>query len=74
MSFEICDAAKYMEKYADEEGKDFTHIYSYNKVMSQKDRIGISEILNRTNFRLLAWYFGPEKTRSSGLKHFKLVH
>jgi hypothetical protein len=61
--FEICDAAKYLESYAFSEGKDFTHIYSYNKVMSKKDCSGISEILNRTNFRILAWYFGPDKTR-----------
>lgn len=74
VEFEICDAAKYLEKYVDTEGKDFTHIYSYNKVMSHKDRLGISAILNRTNFRLLAWYFGPEKTRNSGLKHFRLVY
>ena len=32
--FEVCDAAKKLEKYVDENGKDFTHIYSYNKVMS----------------------------------------
>ncbi len=74
VEFEICDAAKYLEKYVDDEGKDFTHIYSYNKVMSLKDCYGISSILNRTNFRILAWYFGPEKCRQSGLKHFRLVH
>lgn len=70
----MVDAAKRMEKYADEEGKDITHIYSYNKVMSHKDRRGISEILNRTNYRVLAWYFNPDSTRLSGLKHFKLIH
>ena len=42
--------------------------------MSLKDRLGISKILNRTNYRLLAWYFGPEKSKQSGLKHFRLVH
>jgi hypothetical protein len=42
--------------------------------MSTKDTYGISQILNRTNFRLLAWYFGPEKSQHSGLKHFRLVH
>ena len=36
--------------------------------------MGISEILNRTNYRLLAWYFNPVETRKSGLKHFSLVH
>jgi hypothetical protein len=42
--------------------------------MSTKDTFGISKILNRTNFHLLAWYFGPEKSKNSGLKHFRLVH
>jgi hypothetical protein len=70
----VCDAAKYLEKYADSEGKDYTHIYSYNKVMSEKDSRGICEILNRTNFRILAWYFGPDKTRLSGLRHFEQVY
>ena len=74
VDFQVCDAAKYLEKYADLEGKDYTHIYSYNKVMSEKDSRGICEILNRTNFRILAWYFGPDKTRLSGLRHFELVH
>ena len=74
VEFEYCDAAKSLEKYADSEGNDFTHIYSYNKVMSWKDRVGISKILNRTNFRILAWYFGYEKTKASGLKHFRLIH
>jgi heme-degrading monooxygenase HmoA len=74
VEFEICDAAKFLEKYVDSDGNDFTHIYSYNKVMSLKDRRGISKILNRTNYRLLAWYFGPDHTRDSGLKHFQLIH
>ena len=34
VEFKLLDAAKYLEKYADNEEKDFTHIYSYNKVMS----------------------------------------
>ena len=70
VDFEICDAAKFLQKYAYQGEEDFTHIYSYNKVMSLKDRRSISEILNRTNFRLLAWYFNPDKSRLSGLKHF----
>lgn len=40
--FEQVDAAKHLEKYADPNGNDFTHIYSYNKVMSLSDRRGIS--------------------------------
>ncbi len=74
VDFELCDAAKYMEKYAFADGKDFTHIYSYNKVMSKNDCKGISEILNRTNFRILAWYFNPDKTTQTGLKHVELIH
>ena len=41
---------------------DITHIYSYNKVMSFADRKDISKILNKTNFKLLAWYFGPRES------------
>jgi hypothetical protein len=70
----MVDAAKRMEKYVDAEGKDITHIYSYNKVMSLKDRRGISEILNRTNYRVLVWYFNPDHTRLSGLKHYRLIY
>ena len=73
-NFEVCDAAKGPEKYADDKGNDYTHVYSYNKVMSLNDRKGISKILNRTNYRLLAWYFGPDKTRISGLKNFALIY
>lgn len=52
------------------DGEDYTHIYSYNKVMSACDRRGICKILNRTNFKIVAWYFGPEKTRQDGLRNF----
>jgi len=62
-----------VEKYVDQNGKDITHIYSYNKVMSVQDRIGICKILNRTNWRVLAWYFGPDETSKTGLTNFKFV-
>ncbi len=39
--FSVIDAAKNIDSYKDENGKDITHIYSYNKVMSPQDRIGI---------------------------------
>ena len=55
----------------DSEGNDITHIYSYNKVMSIEDRKDISKILNRTNFKLMAWYFGPRDSASCGLKRVK---
>lgn len=38
--------------------------------MSTKDREGICHILNKTNFRVLAWYFGPDDTRKAGLTNF----
>jgi hypothetical protein len=41
--------------------------------MSQQDRIGICKILNQTNYRVLAWYFGPEDTKKSGLENFRFV-
>ena len=41
--------------------------------MSIKDRQGICEILNKTDYRVLAWYFGPDDTRKAGLKDFKFI-
>lgn len=69
----MVDAAKEIEKYVDSNGNDISHIYSYNKIMSLDDRRSISEILNRTNFRLMAWYFGPNDSASSGLKRVRLA-
>ena len=70
VNFRICDAAKPDESYADEDGNSITHIYSYNKVMSAEDRAGIAKILNKTNYRILAWYFNPLETERSGLRDF----
>lgn len=39
--------------------------------MSHEDRRKICKILNRTNYRLLAWYFGYKETEKCGLKNFK---
>jgi hypothetical protein len=74
-SFKLIDAAK-VKKYTEfsDESKDITHIYSYNKVMSPQDRKGICKILNRTNYRIMAWYFGPKDAEKCGLKNFKLLH
>ena len=54
--------------------RDYSHIYSYNKVMSHEDRKSICLILNKTNFRMLAWYFGPKETEACGLKHVRFLH
>ena len=72
-NFTLIDAAKGLDRYVDSKGKDITHIYSYNKVMSVNDREGICRILNKTKWRVLAWYFGPEDTKKSGLNNFRFV-
>jgi len=46
-SFELVDAAK-VSGYRHADGVDFTHIYSYNKVMSESDLKGICESMNKT--------------------------
>ena len=73
VEFRQCDAAKPEERYNYNNGNDITHIYSYNKVMSEQDRAGICKILNRTNYKILAWYFGPQDTERSGLRDFKCL-
>ena len=73
VSFERCDAANPCQKYVDETGKDFTHIYSYNKVMSREDRSGIANVLNKTNWRILAWYFDSKENWKCGLRDFKML-
>mgnify|MGYP007072303263 CR=1 FL=1 len=74
VDFRYADAAQGESKYLDKDGLDMSHIYSYNKVMSLKDRRDISRKLNRTNFRLMAWYFGPRESRQCGLKHVRLAY
>ena len=70
VNFRVCDAAKPDESYVDDDERCITHIYSYNKVMSVEDRAGIAKILNKTNYRILAWYFNPTETERSGLRDF----
>ena len=48
----------------------FTHIYSYNKLMGDACRKKISKILNKTNWKVLAWYSNEHQTKKSGLTHF----
>ena len=36
--------------------------------MSIESLEGIAQILNRTNYRVLAWYFNPMETKKLGLK------
>ena len=73
VNFRVCDAAKPEESYTDDNKRCITHVYSYNKVMSVEDRAGISKILNKTNYRILAWYFNPTETERSGLRDFQCL-
>lgn len=42
--------------------------------MSAEDMEGISQLLNKSNWLILAWYFGPEATAKFGLKNFQMIH
>lgn len=67
------DAAKDYDRYTDNNGEDISHIYSYNKVMSAIDLEGIAKTLNKTNFKVLAWYQDPRITEKAGVKNVKLL-
>jgi len=41
--------------------------------MSEEDRRAMAKIMNRTNFKLMSWYFNPRESASSGLKRVKLA-
>lgn len=66
------DATKY-EYYHDEDKKHFTHIYAYNKLMSAECREKVASVLNKTNFKVLAWYSNPTQTLNAGLKNFYFI-
>ena len=51
----------------------FTHIYSYNKLMGDTCKEKICEILNNSDWKVLAWYTNERQTRESGLENFKFV-
>jgi hypothetical protein len=70
-SFEQRDAT--LDKFycvSSHDQRHFTHIYSYNKLMNKECRSKIAKILNRTNFKVLAWYSNPIQTKNAGLKNF----
>eukprot|EP00357_Protocruzia_adherens_P034137 CAMPEP_0115013170 /NCGR_PEP_ID=MMETSP0216-20121206/25232_1 /TAXON_ID=223996 /ORGANISM="Protocruzia adherens, Strain Boccale" /LENGTH=324 /DNA_ID=CAMNT_0002382485 /DNA_START=227 /DNA_END=1201 /DNA_ORIENTATION=+ len=73
ISFEASDATKF--KIFHNSSKDhFSHIYSYDKLMGEECHESLSKILNRTNFKVVIWYFDPKKSERFGLKNVKLVH
>jgi hypothetical protein len=41
--------------------------------MSKSDLVSIGHVLNKTNFRILAWYMGPVDTEKAGVRDVKLL-
>ena len=79
-SFLCNDATKYDDYHYDPpfDGKKemkhpFTHIYSYNKLMGDTCKEKICEILNNSDWKVLAWYTNEKQTRESGLENFKFI-
>jgi hypothetical protein len=66
------DATK-CNNFSNEKKEHFTHIYAYNKLMSKECRSRIAKILNKTKFKVLAWYSNPKQTKKSGLKNFTFL-
>jgi len=73
ITFIEVDASKF-ESYKNSKGRDYTHIYSYNKVMTKETIKDLCRILNNTEYKVLAWYFNEKETRKCGLKNFMLVN
>lgn len=73
ISFLSKDATKDKAYLYQDTENDFTHIYSYNKLMSDVCRKKISAILNKTNWKILAWYSNENQTKKSGLKKYFLI-
>ena len=79
-SFLCNDATKYKDYHyispfeiKDEKKQTFTHIYSYNKLMGDTCKEKICEILNKTDWKVLAWYTNERQTYQSGLENFQYV-
>lgn len=51
----------------------FTHIYSYNKLMSDNELKAISKILNKSDFKVLAWSKNQHQTEVSGLMDYEFI-
>ena len=79
-SFLCNDATKYDDYHYNppfdskkETKHPFTHIYSYNKLMGDTCKEKICEVLNNSDWKVLAWYTNERQTRESGLENFKFV-
>ena len=79
-SFLCNDATKYDDYHYNppfdskkETKHPFTHIYSYNKLMGDTCKEKVCEILNNSDWKVLAWYTNERQTRESGLENFQFV-
>ena len=64
-----CEDATNMKIFSNDKNEHCTHIYSYNKIMSDDCRYKVAKILNKTNFKVLAWYLTPKQTEKIGLRN-----
>lgn len=69
----ISQDATINKNFVNDKKEHFTHIYAYNKLMSKECRSKIAKILNKTKFKVLAWYSNPKQTKSAGLKYFTFL-
>lgn len=67
------DATKYKSFMNEDKKEHFSHIYAYNKLMSKECRCKIAKVLNKTKFKVLAWYSNPLQTKKAGLKNFTFL-
>ena len=68
-----CKDATADQKFTTSEGDHYTHIYSYNKLMSDSCRKKIAKILNKTNWKILVWYSNEVQTKKCGLKKYFFI-
>lgn len=67
--------ASYLKSFVHpDDGSNFSHIYSYNKLMNEEELEVVSGILNNSEFKVLAWSKNKFQTENSGLKDCKLIY
>ena len=65
---------KYHTPETSEKHSDYSHVYSYNKIMHRDTLVTICHALNNTDYKVLAWYFPPKYTYNCGLRNFKCIY
>lgn len=57
---DACELYKYFDKMNN--NKDFTHIYSYNRIFEKSVLRRITKVLNNTDFKVLVWSIDPKSS------------